>query len=402
MVQQIGRDHEHRTSGVGDGTRRRPRLPGMGVVSEERIVGECSRDSPSCDGAGADGDVEAGLREERGTGLADPAAGARHERDALSGSRRAPVVRRYIDRRVATGGPAIIEVAVNGLTTRGRNPHVPRSPDAVAATALRLPSTPAPRSCTPTRHSIDLPRRACSSTPKSWLGRPRASGPTRCSTRRSCSVTDDERAACPPATPLIDPRRPAGRHGRPGMRERDLGGRRRPADCTRLRDRTSTPSPDIHYAFELCERLALGPSMPIYEPTWLNHTLAFHRAGRLPPGAMVKLYFGGPNGYFARGEGVSFGLPPTAKAFERLPGDAGAEARCPWSVSALGGDLLRTPIARLALEAGGHLKVGLEDYAGPGSPTNEELVARAAQLVADTGRPVASPGEAARILGLPR
>jgi 3-keto-5-aminohexanoate cleavage enzyme len=158
---------------------------------------------------------------------------------------------------------------------------------------------------------------------------------------------------------------------------------------------------DIHYAFALCDRLALGPSISIYEPTWLNHTLAFERAGRLPTGAMIKLYFGGPNGYFARGEGVSFGLPPSAKAFaaylEMLEGSTS-----PWSVSAVGGDLLASPIARLALEAGGHLKVGLEDYAGPGTPSNEDLVARAVALAQDAGRPVATPAEAAQILGLPR
>jgi uncharacterized protein (DUF849 family) len=158
---------------------------------------------------------------------------------------------------------------------------------------------------------------------------------------------------------------------------------------------------DIHQGFALCDRLGLGPSVSIYEPTWLNHTLAFHRAGRLPRGAMLKLYFGGPNGYFARGTGVSFGLPPTAKAFaayeEMLEGCA-----LPWSVSAVGGDLLSTPVARLALEAGGHLKLGLEDYAGPRTPTNEELVGQAVELAHAVGRPVASPAEAAEILDLPR
>ncbi|HZP29580.1 MAG TPA: 3-keto-5-aminohexanoate cleavage protein, partial [Acidimicrobiia bacterium] len=126
----------------------------------------------------------------------------------------------------------------------------------------------------------------------------------------------------------------------------------------------------------------------------------FHRAGRLPAGAMLKLYFGGPGGYFARGTGVSFGLPPTLKALdaylEMLDGSG-----LPWSVSVLGGDVLRTPVARAALDAGGHLKVGLEDQAGERRPSNEELVAEAVALARDVGRPAASPAEAAAILGLP-
>jgi 3-keto-5-aminohexanoate cleavage enzyme len=117
---------------------------------------------------------------------------------------------------------------------------------------------------------------------------------------------------------------------------------------------------------------------------------------------MIKLYFGGPNGYFARGQGVSFGLPPTAKGLaaylEIL--ELGGGSTLPWSVSAIGDDLLRTPVARLAVEAGGHLKVGLEDHAGDRRPSNEELVEEAAALAAEVGRPVASCTQAAAILGL--
>jgi uncharacterized protein (DUF849 family) len=46
--------------------------------------------------------------------------------------------------------------------------------------------------------------------------------------------------------------------------------------------------------------------------------------------------------------------------------------------------------------------VGLEDYAGTGQPTNEELVRDAVRLARAAGRPVATPEEAASILGLPQ
>jgi uncharacterized protein (DUF849 family) len=45
--------------------------------------------------------------------------------------------------------------------------------------------------------------------------------------------------------------------------------------------------------------------------------------------------------------------------------------------------------------------VGLEDYAGPSQPANEELVRAAVALAGDVGRPVAMPDEAAKLLGLP-
>ncbi len=58
-------------------------------------------------------------------------------------------------------------------------------------------------------------------------------------------------------------------------------------------------------------------------------------------------------------------------------------------------------MARHALERGGHLRVGLEDYAGPDTPTNEELVAQAVALANEVGRPVASARQAALLLELP-
>ncbi|MBW2270401.1 MAG: 3-keto-5-aminohexanoate cleavage protein [Deltaproteobacteria bacterium] len=159
---------------------------------------------------------------------------------------------------------------------------------------------------------------------------------------------------------------------------------------------------DVRVAFEQCERLRIGPSLAIYEPGWMRTTLAFHRAGRLPAGAMVKFYFGGDYGLFATEPGVSFGLAPTENAL-RAYLDLLADADLPWSVSVWGGDLFDTPIARLALELGGHLHVGLEEHFHPEhKPSNEEIVKQAAALAAEVGRPLASVSETARILGLPK
>jgi uncharacterized protein (DUF849 family) len=74
----------------------------------------------------------------------------------------------------------------------------------------------------------------------------------------------------------------------------------------------------------------------------------------------------------------------------------------PWSVSVWGGDLLQTPVARLALERGGHLHIGLEEHFDPQrKPTNVELLDEAVALCNSVGRPVASCAQAAALLGLP-
>ena len=116
---------------------------------------------------------------------------------------------------------------------------------------------------------------------------------------------------------------------------------------------------------------------------------------------MAKFYFGGEWGMSARSRGVTFGLPPTEHAllaYLDMIGDTGI----PWSVSVWGGDLMQTPVARLALERGGHLHVGLEEHFDPArKPTNVELIDEAVALCNSVGRPVASCAQAAARLGLP-
>ena len=73
-----------------------------------------------------------------------------------------------------------------------------------------------------------------------------------------------------------------------------------------------------------------------------------------------------------------------------------------WSVAVLGGDVVGSGFARLALEKGGHVRVGLEDFwDGERTPSNTELLEELVSLCNEVGRPVASPAEARELLGLP-
>ena len=155
---------------------------------------------------------------------------------------------------------------------------------------------------------------------------------------------------------------------------------------------------DIAYAFGLAEELHFAPSLAIYEPGFLQTTLSWYRAGKLPRGTMAKFYFGGEWGLTARGKGVTFGLPPTKNALlaylDMLEG-----TDIPWSVSVWGGDLMQTPVARLALELGGHVHVGIEEHFDPErTPTNLELLEEAKALCAEVGRPVATFADTRRLL----
>jgi uncharacterized protein (DUF849 family) len=148
---------------------------------------------------------------------------------------------------------------------------------------------------------------------------------------------------------------------------------------------------DIEHMFARTAALGAGASISIFEPGFLRTTLALHRAGKVPPGSMVKLYFGGA---------LAFGLPPTPTALNAYL-EMLEPSGLPWSVAVLGGDVVASGLAEPAIRRGGHLRVGLEDYAGPDTPTNRRLLDVAVALVESLRRSPASTAEARAVLGLP-
>ena len=149
---------------------------------------------------------------------------------------------------------------------------------------------------------------------------------------------------------------------------------------------------DSRYYVEACRRLNVGLSISIFEPGFVKFIMAYHRAGKLPPGAMMKFYFGSNS--------MPFGLPPTATALdaylEMIEGSS-----LPWLVSSFGDDCVACGLAEEAIKRGGHVQVGLEPYAGPRTPTNVELVEEVVALAKKYDRPLATPAEAAEMLNLP-
>jgi 3-keto-5-aminohexanoate cleavage enzyme len=301
-------------------------------------------------------------------------------------------------RREMATTPVIIEVALNGATTPARNPYVPRTPAEIVADARACLDAGAAIVHTHT-DDFALPaeqaaaryaeayRPILDSHPDALLYPTVGSGSTIAQKLGHIDLLAAEGlvrfGVCDPGTMVI------GWADERGLPSRD----------SFLYENTYG---DIEWALAQCARLRLGPSLAIYEPGFLRNALAYWRAGALAPGALVKLYFGGEAGYLGIGRGVTFGLPPTPtalRAYLEMLDAAGCDL--PWSVAVMGGDLLASPLAAAALEAGGHLHVGLEDHLGDSTPTNVELVRAAVAAAAAAGRPVAQPAEAAALLGLP-
>lgn len=293
--------------------------------------------------------------------------------------------------------PVVIEVALNGLTPRDRNAHTPYTPREIEEDARRCLAAGAAIVHNHTDDPSAEGAEAAAVYMKAWepILRERPDAlfyPTVAfagDVERRYAHFELLAQACALRISLVDP-------GSLNLGVADDQGLPAPIDLI-----YANSFRDIRHQVELCERHRLGPSVSIFEPGFLRTAMAYQRRGRLPRGAMIKLYFGGEEGYLGRGGGsATFGLPPTTQALEMyLSMMEGCDL--PWSVAVMGGDVIGSGIARAALERGGHVRVGLEDHAGPTTPTNTQLVEAVQELARQVGRSVASCQEAADILQLP-
>ncbi len=295
--------------------------------------------------------------------------------------------------------PVIVEAAINGVTSKQQNPYVPVSPDEIAADALACFDAGAAIVHNHTDNPMDPGAAIAARQLEGWRGvfevRPDA---ILYPTAGFAGGTEARFAHIPILARECDVRMSVFDPGSVNLG--DLDGDGVPGGSFDFVYANSFS--DIRHQAELCREHSLGPSISIFEPGFLRCALAYHRAGRLPEGAFIKLYFGGGADYLADGGGgLGFGLPPTPLALEAyLEMLNGCDL--PWAVAVLGGDVVETGLARLAIEKGGHLRVGLEDYAGSGTPTNAELVKAVAAMAIESGRGVANCAQATEILRLPR
>jgi uncharacterized protein (DUF849 family) len=293
---------------------------------------------------------------------------------------------------MTANAPVVLEVALNGVTQPEQNPAVPREPAAIAEDALRCLEAGAAIVHTHT-HDPLLP---ASSAAELYLEayRPILAERPDAILYPTIGVGDGIEARYGHHELLAA--EGAIRQGLLDPGSVNLGSVSADGAAPGFDFVYANPLSEVHYEVEACRRLGLGPSIAIFEPGFLRVVLAYQRAGRLPPGALVKFYFS-QGGYFGGGE-PSFSPPPIPEALDLyLAMIEGTPLR--WAVAVLGGSLFDSAIAESAVERGGHLRIGLEDDMRAESNVTE--VERARSLCEKHGRPLATPAEAAALLGLP-
>jgi 3-keto-5-aminohexanoate cleavage enzyme len=265
----------------------------------------------------------------------------------------------------------IITVAPTGnVPTKEMTPHLPATPDEIAATALRCREAGA--------SLIHLHARDAAGKPTldpevfariHQLVSERTDLVLQISTGGRAGMDPEARAA-------------AVRRLRPEMASLTTGSMNFP-------DRVyANPFSVIEYLAAAMKEAGTKPEMEIFEPGMIANALRLvDKDLTVPP-----LHFD-----FVLGSRGSLPASPKNLLFlsESIPPGS------TWTVAAVG--RWQLPMAVLAIVMGGHVRVGLEDniyYRKGELATNEQLVARVARIAAELGRPVATPDEAREILSL--
>ena len=287
----------------------------------------------------------------------------------------------------------IIEAAINGATSTRRNPHVARTTQEIAVdaeasfaagAAIVHNHTDDGVLGAPVRHSTEAYlaawRPVLAARPDALLYPTMAGGGRGAKIEDRYAHVADLHAAGVLALAVADP----GSVNLTGRRsDGSVGANPHPYE--------NSPA-DVDWMFRWCRERDVAVHVSIFEPGFLRLVLGHLEAGTLPEKAKLQFYLSGPTSYF--------GLPAEAWALDiylRLLGDAPLR----WMVGVVGGCVTATGLARHAIERGGHVRVGLEDFGGERTPTNAELVGEVVALATAAGRTVASCAQARELLHQP-
>ena len=151
----------------------------------------------------------------------------------------------------------------------------------------------------------------------------------------------------------------------------------------------ANPMPVVEQFAGFMAQYGVKPEIEVFEVGMIRNALSLIKKGLLK----MPLHFD-----FVMG--VPGGIPGDPRHLlhmvDFLP------AGCTWTVAGIGAAEL--PLAALAIVLGGHVRVGFEDNIfyekGVLASSNAQLVQRISRLANELGRPVATPEEARKILGL--
>ncbi len=148
---------------------------------------------------------------------------------------------------------------------------------------------------------------------------------------------------------------------------------------------------DIRTVMQVCKDYGTGSSISVFEPGWMKNVVAMAKAGTLPRGSKLNIYFATDN--------ISGLAPPIPEALELyLKMIEGLDLK--WAVGYIGDkSVMDTPLARMSLERGGSFRVGLEDWAN--GTSNVDQITRAKEIINSVGRQVVTAAEAIKYLDIP-
>ena len=146
---------------------------------------------------------------------------------------------------------------------------------------------------------------------------------------------------------------------------------------------------DIKYFARVMKTKQIFPELECFEKGHVDMILRLHKKG----------FIHDPM-HFSFVLGVNGGMTGEARDFHFLR--ESIPSHCTYSVAGIG--KYEFPLAELAIQYGGHVRVGLEDniYIEKGvlAKGNRELVEKVVQLAKAYGREIATPHEARKILGI--
>lgn len=144
----------------------------------------------------------------------------------------------------------------------------------------------------------------------------------------------------------------------------------------------------IEFLAGVFKETGVKPEIEVFETGMINNALYLQRKGLIFPPLHFDFVLGAPGSMPGSVKNLLFlseSIPPGST----------------WSVAGIG--KAEIPLATAAIVMGGHVRVGLEDnlFMPDGSPaTSAKLVEKVVRIARETGREIASPEEARRILSL--
>ena len=303
------------------------------------------------------------------------------------------------ERRSIENKPVILECAVNGSVTKDKNPHAPGTPAEHTAEVIRCldagatiihmhSNQPNENVELAARPYIDIFKPVWKKHPKAILY----------------------------ATANFDPK-VYNRERRPWPGKVQCGHQRLLAEAGVVNmvlfdtgvvpigvyDKQGVPGPDsafwwygfwpddVRYILQVCKDLGTGASISVFEPGWMKNVVAMARAGTLPHGSKLNIYFAMDS--FA---GLAPPIPEALELYLKMMEGVDVD----WAVGYIGDkSVMDTPLARMALERGGSFRVGLEDW--PNGTSNVEQLKRAKEIIDAVGRPVVTGADAIAYLDIP-